>query len=253
MTNAGAPSVGLKREPNDLTGGPAKKVAGEVEDDEGEVYSDPDEGVEIIDMENVRSMDWMAPESLRKEKQKGKKRVKEDEDGMGVARVDVDVPEFEPRVEGEGQDEAGESKVNLANALNLSDSEEDEEEEFVDMVEEFSRAMDMDVVSLGPRYYTGRYVPLNDTNVCRTGLPHANAFISFNSRIRSRNSFLPQLRLRAKTIRGKPRRQKILPPAPLLVARRSLSRLMSSLPLRQHPLFLPKLLARSRQKNLRKM
>ncbi|KIK63813.1 hypothetical protein GYMLUDRAFT_162908, partial [Collybiopsis luxurians FD-317 M1] len=36
--------------------------------EEEEVYSDPDEGVEIIDMENVRQMDWMAPDSLRKEK-----------------------------------------------------------------------------------------------------------------------------------------------------------------------------------------
>ena len=39
---------------------------------EEEEYSDPDEGVEIVDMENVRQMDWMAPESLRKEKEGGK-------------------------------------------------------------------------------------------------------------------------------------------------------------------------------------
>ena len=40
---------------------------------EEEEYSDPDEGVEMVDMENVRQMDWMAPESLRKEKEGGKR------------------------------------------------------------------------------------------------------------------------------------------------------------------------------------
>jgi DNA-directed RNA polymerase III subunit RPC4 len=49
-----------------------------VRDDE--VYSDPDEGVEIVDMENVRQMDWMAPESLRKERQT--KKIKK-EDSLG--------------------------------------------------------------------------------------------------------------------------------------------------------------------------
>jgi DNA-directed RNA polymerase III subunit RPC4 len=50
-----------------------KEAKSEIDDD---YYSDPDEGVEIIDMENVRQMDWMAPESLRKErKEKKKKKV----------------------------------------------------------------------------------------------------------------------------------------------------------------------------------
>lgn len=47
---------------------------------EEEEYSDPDEGVEIIDMENVRLMDWMAPESLKKERREAKtKKVKKEE------------------------------------------------------------------------------------------------------------------------------------------------------------------------------
>lgn len=37
-------------------------------------YSDPDEGVEIVDMEQVRQMDWMAPESLHREKNDGKRK-----------------------------------------------------------------------------------------------------------------------------------------------------------------------------------
>ena len=71
MTNTAAPSIGLKREPNELD--LAKSDEPEV-DEEGEVYSEPDEGVEIIDMEHVHEMDWMAPESLRKEKERKRKK-----------------------------------------------------------------------------------------------------------------------------------------------------------------------------------
>lgn len=39
-----------------------------------EVYSDPDEGVEIIDMENVRQLDWMAPEILQRDRRDKRKR-----------------------------------------------------------------------------------------------------------------------------------------------------------------------------------
>ncbi|OCH93642.1 hypothetical protein OBBRIDRAFT_885313 [Obba rivulosa] len=109
------------------------------EEDEAEVYSDPDEGVEIVDMDDIKKMDWMAPESLRKEKEGKKKKkvvkVKEEErpepvldrKGKGVAveeAMDVD----EPRAE----------EVNLANAVDLSESEE--EEELEDIIDDFSLA-----------------------------------------------------------------------------------------------------------------
>ena len=60
-----------------------KKDAGNVhvKTEDEEYYSDPDEGVEIIDMEHVHQMDWMAPDSIRKEQQKSQKKVKE-EQGM---------------------------------------------------------------------------------------------------------------------------------------------------------------------------
>lgn len=61
------------RKDNDLKG-KGKDI--KREEDE-EVYSDPEDGVEIIDMEHVRSMDWMAPESLRKERMIAKKVKKE--------------------------------------------------------------------------------------------------------------------------------------------------------------------------------
>ena len=63
------------RKDNDLKG-KGKEV--KQEDDDEEVYSDDqDEGVEIIDINNVRTMDWMAPESLQKEKKPTKKVKKE--------------------------------------------------------------------------------------------------------------------------------------------------------------------------------
>ena len=54
--------------------GKGKEV--KVEDDE-EVYSDQDDGVEIIDIDNVRTMDWMAPETIRRERKPAKKVKKE--------------------------------------------------------------------------------------------------------------------------------------------------------------------------------
>lgn len=78
-------AAGIKKE-NDLKGGKEKDKPSQEDE---EVYSEPDEGVEIIDMEDVRQMDWMAPESLRKERRQAKRKVKKEEpadDGVGAAR-----------------------------------------------------------------------------------------------------------------------------------------------------------------------
>ncbi|KAF7356755.1 hypothetical protein MVEN_01010500 [Mycena venus] len=108
------PAATIKKE-NDLKG---KEKDRPSEEDE-EVYSEPDEGVEIVDMEDVRQMDWMAPESLRKERRHTKKKVKKEEpvdnSVEAIAAVEVDT----------------------ANALDLSESEE--EEEFEDLIEHFAR------------------------------------------------------------------------------------------------------------------
>lgn len=84
LSRTSAPS--LKKEKEDASLGKGKN-----NDDDAELYSDPDEGVEIVDMEDVRQMDWMAPESLRKDKSYGKKklRVKNEEvpvDSKGKGR-----------------------------------------------------------------------------------------------------------------------------------------------------------------------
>ena len=61
LSRTGAPVLGQGKERN--RGEPVKEEDGDVE-----VYSDPDEGVQIVDMEAIKTMDWMAPESLRRER-----------------------------------------------------------------------------------------------------------------------------------------------------------------------------------------
>ncbi|KAJ3998064.1 RNA polymerase III RPC4-domain-containing protein [Lentinula boryana] len=72
---------------------PKIKQESKKEEQDEEAYSDPDEGVEIIDMENVRQMDWMAPDSLRKEKEKRLK--KEDPDASERGTRIMDAPDEE--------------------------------------------------------------------------------------------------------------------------------------------------------------
>jgi len=57
----------------------ASGKAGKVKIEDEEVYSDPDEGVEIVDMDLVRQMDWMAPEVLQKERQNIQKKIEKEE------------------------------------------------------------------------------------------------------------------------------------------------------------------------------
>jgi len=71
LSNTPAPSIKTE----DVKG--KQKVA-----DDDEVYSDQEDGVEIVDMERIRDMDWMAPESLKKERQiKVKKEESDDTPG----------------------------------------------------------------------------------------------------------------------------------------------------------------------------
>ena len=50
----------------------ANKGVANAGEEDLEVYSDPDEGVQIVDMDAIKTMDWMAPESLRRERGEGK-------------------------------------------------------------------------------------------------------------------------------------------------------------------------------------
>ncbi|KAI0320859.1 RNA polymerase III RPC4-domain-containing protein [Amylostereum chailletii] len=129
LTKSAAPSLKKERVARD----PQKD---EHADEDVEVYSDPDEGVEIVDMQDVRAMDWMAPESLRKEKErdKKKKKVKREEDDVkpGVKA------EIEAMDVGEGTPIPDGGDVNLANAVDLSESEDEEEME--DLIDDFAAA-----------------------------------------------------------------------------------------------------------------
>ncbi|OBZ73777.1 hypothetical protein A0H81_06054 [Grifola frondosa] len=107
-----------------------------------EVYSDPDEGVEIVDMDNVRQMDWMAPESLKKESEVGKKKKglrlkKEEEAGKRKGKA---VKKGEVMDVDEDVNAAADEEVNMANAVDLSESEE--EEELEDIIDDFALAQE---------------------------------------------------------------------------------------------------------------
>lgn len=85
LTQSAAPTLGggVKREGeiNVLKRAEESKA----EEDEEQVYSDQEDGVEIVDIEKVRMMDWMAPESLKRERdaKHKKKAKKEDAKGKG--------------------------------------------------------------------------------------------------------------------------------------------------------------------------
>ena len=137
------------------TTAPSLKKEKERAEPEEEAYSDPDDGVEIVDMENVRQMDWMAPESLRKERESGKKKglkVKKEEDDARVDLKQTGRQEWERLrivaealtndqipVPGDAMDvdrQEPEEEVNMANAVDLSESEE--EEELEDIIDDFA-------------------------------------------------------------------------------------------------------------------
>lgn len=150
LTQSTAPS--LKREPRDSD----QKII------DVDAYSDPDDGVEIVDMDDVRRMDWMAPESLRKEKVTNKKKkkagVKKEEGPKGKVKGESDAGSIVYIVgldhgftlaEPEDVDLTAEEEeqVDLANALDLSDSEE--EEELEDIINDFAlQEEDLDSVHL---------------------------------------------------------------------------------------------------------
>lgn len=64
---------------------------------EQDEYSDPDEGVEIVDMENIRQMDWAAPESLNRDRNEGRKkaiRIKKEVSAEGIRNFFLLRPEL---------------------------------------------------------------------------------------------------------------------------------------------------------------
>ncbi|EIN05957.1 hypothetical protein PUNSTDRAFT_106087 [Punctularia strigosozonata HHB-11173 SS5] len=135
LTGSAGPSLVKQESAGDAPKVESGREKPSSQDEEVEVYSDPDEGVEIVDMNDVRRMDWMAPESLAKEKARSKKKKKsnvvkkEEHDAVKIPGVPRSPSaSAEPEAEPEG--------VNLANAVDLSESED--EEELEDLIDDFA-------------------------------------------------------------------------------------------------------------------
>ena len=114
-----------------------------------EVYSEPDEGVEIIDMENVRQLDWMAPETLQRERRDRRKRkgVKTEIEELALPSGSKDQGSLpSSHLFNRINSFLGPFAENMdpSNALDLSESEE--EEDLEDLVEDF--AIQTDVVEV---------------------------------------------------------------------------------------------------------
>jgi DNA-directed RNA polymerase III subunit RPC4 len=133
LTKTTAPSLKKEKEENILTSENAHA------NEDAEVYSEPDDGVEIIDMDNVRTMDWMAPETLQRglDTKKRKKDVKLKKEETSPKKNLSSLPDMDH------QHTVGED-INLANAVDLSESEE--EEELEDIIDDFSLNVEQDVV-----------------------------------------------------------------------------------------------------------
>jgi DNA-directed RNA polymerase III subunit RPC4 len=128
-----------------------------------DVYSEPetddrgvDRGVEIVDMDDIKSLDWMAPESLKKVKEE-KVRVKKstkDVKGKGKAKgtvfwLRVNLLELRAvRLETDAVNDVDAEEKDAAKALDLSESEEDEPLD--DVLEEFLHFQDDDGVCTFP-------------------------------------------------------------------------------------------------------
>jgi DNA-directed RNA polymerase III subunit RPC4 len=77
LSQTGPPSLG-----KDGKRGKEKQI--KVEDEE--VYSDPDEGVEIVDMDQVQKTDWLAPDILRRERRTNDTKIKQEKlDDAGMS------------------------------------------------------------------------------------------------------------------------------------------------------------------------
>ncbi|CAE6436449.1 unnamed protein product [Rhizoctonia solani] len=145
LTDTAAPTINGTRKLQ-------KRRAG-LEAADKEQYSD-DEGVEIVDMDDVNELDWMAPDSLIRVKEEdeekaAKKRDKlkgkiKDDSGRTRPKFKKDpedddlnaeslLSSRDPSTVQSGEEDAEDKR--LANALDLSESEEEEEME--DLVEDF--------------------------------------------------------------------------------------------------------------------
>lgn len=134
LSNSAAPTLKKEKQRENPSVDPVQPPKNESDND---VYSEPDEGVEIIDMENVRQLDWMAPETLQRDQRDRRKRK----------QVKTEVDELPSVSQGNSSSPLlvginlcgyiGHSAENAdhSNALDLSESEEEEPE---DLLQDFA-------------------------------------------------------------------------------------------------------------------
>lgn len=98
-----------------------------------EAYSEPDEGVEIVDMEDVGRLDWMAPETLRKERRDRQKKK--------LVKTEIEEPLISASPKGKAPEREVMKHEDIADSLEQSESEEDAEIE--DLIADFAFQADI--------------------------------------------------------------------------------------------------------------
>lgn len=138
LSNTPAPQLKRDKQHENSLGSTAEKESKRESDEE--IYSEPDEGVEIVDMEDVGKLDWMAPETVQTQRREQKRKK--------LDKVEVDEPSIPSESKGKGEHPAKSradpsifiivgrevtKNEDIANALDPS-----EEIELEDLIEDFA-------------------------------------------------------------------------------------------------------------------
>lgn len=139
LSNAPAPQLKKDKQRENV---PADVAQREVKiESEEEVYSEPDDGVEIVDIENVGKLDWMAPETLQKEQRHRKK----------GKTIKSDIAEASALIGSKGKGQPFYAVIYFKDSQNqivdfaangLDPSESEEESELEDLIDDFAFGME---------------------------------------------------------------------------------------------------------------
>lgn len=111
---------------------------GQIKVSDEEVYSDPDDGVEIVDMDQVKKIDWMAPDILRKERRTSSAKMKQEDTGNIRMSLFSNVCHYAIQLTYSAALDAASGQ-----ALTLSESED---EELEDVIESFTTRANVNAV-----------------------------------------------------------------------------------------------------------
>lgn len=123
LSNTPAPQLKRDKQHVNLLESTAEKQSKRESDEE--IYSEPDEGVEIVDMEDVGKLDWMAPETVQAQRREQKRKKLE--------KAEVDESSIPSESKGKGREVT--KDMDIAGAVDPSESEEIELE---DLIEDFA-------------------------------------------------------------------------------------------------------------------